>query len=175
MKQSDTSQSGFSLLELLVVIAVIAVLIGLAVPNYMGARQRARDVSRKENLRQLKNALRLYYNDYSQYPPAGSPLPYVQGCGDDGLKACYGGSNQCGEGVFAAGGTGCDTVYMRKLPYVSSAVSYKYFRCASGDDFRLTTDLENVSDADITSSQSRCPVGCGKASYSTQEYVMCAD
>ena len=54
---------GFSLIELLVVIAITAALIAVALPNFVGARERARDVKRKAEMAELRNALRLYYND----------------------------------------------------------------------------------------------------------------
>ncbi len=60
-------QKGFTLIEILVVIAIIASIIAVAIPNYLSARQRASDVKKKENMEQLKTALRLYYNDYNSY------------------------------------------------------------------------------------------------------------
>ena len=59
-KQDCVCSQGFSLLELLVVIAIIAVILAVAVANFVGARQRARDVRKKAELTQLKSALRLY-------------------------------------------------------------------------------------------------------------------
>ena len=63
------NKSGFSLIELLVVISIIGVLSAILMMNLMGARERGRDSQRIQDLNSLKGALRLYYNDYQSYPP----------------------------------------------------------------------------------------------------------
>src|SRR3989344_4982995 len=81
---------GFTLIELLVVIAIIATIIAFAVPNFLGARQRAGDSKKKSEAQQLKNALRLNYNDYNKYPnDSGGPLyNIIKGCAASGTTAC---------------------------------------------------------------------------------------
>lgn len=64
---------GFSLIELLVVIGIIAVLAGLTTFNFNSARMRARDVQRKNDLRTVQKALETYRNDNSQKFPVPSP------------------------------------------------------------------------------------------------------
>ena len=59
-----TMLRGFTLIELLIVITIIGTLAGLLFTNFSGARERARDSKRKSDVTQMKNALRLYYNDY---------------------------------------------------------------------------------------------------------------
>lgn len=54
---------GFTLIELLVVISIIGVLAGMVAFNFQQARERARDVQRKNDLKQMQNALELYKND----------------------------------------------------------------------------------------------------------------
>lgn len=62
-------KNGFSLIELLVVLGIIAILTSLVAFNFNTARARARDVSRKSDLNSLKGALELYRNDNDgQYP-----------------------------------------------------------------------------------------------------------
>jgi len=68
IRKFSRQQSGFTLIELLVVIFIIGVLTGIILPNFIGSRQRARDARRKEELDNIKNALRLYYNDSQEYP-----------------------------------------------------------------------------------------------------------
>jgi general secretion pathway protein G len=60
-------KKGFTLIELLVVIAIIGMLSALLVPNFMGARERARDAQRKSDLKQIQKALEMYRQD--QNPP----------------------------------------------------------------------------------------------------------
>jgi prepilin-type N-terminal cleavage/methylation domain-containing protein len=75
---------GFTLLELLVVISIIAILAAILFPVFAQARERARASSCASNLQQLGLALHLYAQDYRGYfPPAANnfmdPLmPYVK-------------------------------------------------------------------------------------------------
>jgi len=54
--------------ELLVVISIIAIISAITLPNFMGARDRAKDSARIADMEAIKNALRLYYNDHQSYP-----------------------------------------------------------------------------------------------------------
>jgi prepilin-type N-terminal cleavage/methylation domain-containing protein len=68
MKQKQY-KNGFSLIELLVVLGIVAVLTSLVAFNFNTARARARDVTRKSDLNSLKGALELYRNDNNgKYP-----------------------------------------------------------------------------------------------------------
>ncbi|MBI2195693.1 MAG: type II secretion system protein [Candidatus Levybacteria bacterium] len=61
-------EKGFTLVELLIVIAIIGVLTTLLMANFIGVRQRARDAQRKSDLRQIQSALELYRSDQGSYP-----------------------------------------------------------------------------------------------------------
>ncbi len=162
MKRSP-AQKGFTLIELLVVIAIIAVIIAFAVTNFLGARERARDVKRKSELTQLKGALRLYYSDFQKYP-GSSAGNKIMGCGINGDIECPTGS--CPGADFASGGAaGCTTVYMKKLPD-----EYSYTAVGT-DGFLLKARLDNASDSEITKSQARC----GYPVPTPGEYHQCAD
>lgn len=50
------------------VISIIATLTAILLPNFMGARERARDTQRVQDMESMKNALRTYYNDFQAYP-----------------------------------------------------------------------------------------------------------
>ena len=68
-QQSQTRRrTGFTLIELLVVIAIIAILAALLLPALNRAKASARSAACKSNLRQLGVALRLYVDDFDQYP-----------------------------------------------------------------------------------------------------------
>ena len=59
---------GFTLIELIVVMLIIALLASLAVPRYFGSVQKSKDAVLKENLTLLRDALDKYYGDNDKYP-----------------------------------------------------------------------------------------------------------
>lgn len=61
---------GFTLIELLVVIAIMGLLATFAVIALDNARQKARDARRLSDMTQIQKALELYFDKYSNYPPA---------------------------------------------------------------------------------------------------------
>ena len=61
---------GFTLVEVLIVIGVIAVLAGITVISYNGTQARARDAKRKTDITSIAKAMELYYDDNGRYPPA---------------------------------------------------------------------------------------------------------
>ncbi len=60
--------SGFTLLELLIVIAVIGLLASAVMVQFPNATKKARDVQRLQDMHQILLALRLYYSTYGRYP-----------------------------------------------------------------------------------------------------------
>jgi type II secretion system protein G len=61
-------QSGFTLLELLIVIVIIGILALLIIPNISSAPKKARDTQRKTDLRAAQKALEEYYVSNQAYP-----------------------------------------------------------------------------------------------------------
>ena len=59
---------GFSLVELMVVIAIIGVLSTMAILALDNSRIKSRDVKRVADIKQLSTALELYYNRDGSYP-----------------------------------------------------------------------------------------------------------
>lgn len=176
MKNNITKQNeAFTLIELLVVIAIIATIIGLALPNFLGARARARDARRKSEMNELKTALQLYYNDFKLYPgDSGGPLyNVIKGCGTNGITACPCSTNP--QIDFASGGTGCQSVYMIKFPDDFAGGSLWYYQVNGGVDFCLKDTLENSSDSDIEASHVRCANKCQSSNLGSSDYAVCSE
>jgi general secretion pathway protein G len=86
MKQT-ARHSGFTLIEIMVVMVILGLLVAIVAPNLMGRSDQARVTVAKTQMKQVSNALDLYKLDNNRYPtteqglralvekPTGSPEP----------------------------------------------------------------------------------------------------
>lgn len=82
------TQAGFTLLEIMTVIAIIGVILALVQGSFMASLRKTRDAKRKSDLSQIAKALETYYQDRGVYPAADLSGNIV-GCGPtDALIAC---------------------------------------------------------------------------------------
>jgi prepilin-type N-terminal cleavage/methylation domain-containing protein len=125
-------QAGFTLIELLVAISIIAVLSAILLPNFMSARERARDAQKIQNLYAIKNALRLYYNDHQSY------------------SSC----------LVGTASTCLNTDLVSYLPGIAG-IGYTYATVDPYDSFELTVGLESGAGEDDKNSQVVCGFGPG--------------
>lgn len=99
---------GFTLVELLVVMAILGVLVTLVVGGFRTAQMRGRDSKRKSDLKEIANALEVFYSDHGKYPDVSGGR--IQACPYDPSE----GSDDCGWGVKEF--TDDKTVYFRIMP-----------------------------------------------------------
>jgi prepilin-type N-terminal cleavage/methylation domain-containing protein len=71
MKNNKNSASGFTLLELLVALAIIAILIAVAIPSFRAVQTEIKISRAQSELRMLQGAVETYYKDFGRYP--GNP------------------------------------------------------------------------------------------------------
>ncbi len=73
--KSRQLRAGFTLMEVLIVLAILAVIIGLVVPNLMKSRDRANNDAAKVQVKAVEDAAGLYALDHDgEYPPSINAL-----------------------------------------------------------------------------------------------------
>lgn len=140
----------FTLIELLVVIAIIGSLSAILLPNFMGARERARDSQRKSDLKQIQKALEMYKQD--QLPPS---FPTSVACG---TSTCFPNSGSEWKNPVT------NSIYMNLVPEDPNRTTNDgtYFYSVSSDlTYTLCACLENKADSGATGTGD-----CSGANYS---------
>lgn len=65
---TSKGQRGFTLIELLLTTVIIGIVVAIAVPKVVGARERAYDAAALADLRNMITAIEAYYADHLEYP-----------------------------------------------------------------------------------------------------------
>lgn len=161
-KRQTTNQRGFSLIELLITISIIAIISAIGIISYSQAQKLARDGKRKQDLRAIKIALEIYYQQNKRYPcPNGgdawvyssSPNPWII---DSGFSAiCSDTTSQKDLGPNYISRVPTDPINSGGSPSTTSGYTYGYrgyhgTQCPSraGQFFILVAQLENKNDPD---------------------------
>jgi len=61
-------KKGFTLVEILIVMALVGILVAILIPNYSGSVKRAKESVLKENLFQIRDAIEKFHYDKHKYP-----------------------------------------------------------------------------------------------------------
>ena len=141
--------SAFTLVELLIVIAIIGILTAVASLSYTNIEKRGRDAQRKNDLNQIKVALSTYYN-------AQAPVQYAPSSGTSGT-GCMVTSGFCGTATIDGStdylSMALSPLYMRSVPTDPRQIDiyvYKYISSAlnsvANQNFTVTATLENTGD-----------------------------
>jgi general secretion pathway protein G len=113
---------GFTLLELMIVIAIIGVLAAILIPNFLHARAQSQTAACEGNLKNIATALEEYATDHSgRYPPASGPVVPV---------------------LFG----GVPNAYMGATPKDPAGGAYRYI--TPGNGVCMAGDVYKISDGD---------------------------
>lgn len=65
------NDKGFTLIELMIVVAIIGILAAIAIPQFASYRQKAFNSAAQSDLKTMKTSLEGYFTDYYHYPFSG--------------------------------------------------------------------------------------------------------
>jgi general secretion pathway protein G len=65
---AQTHARGFTLIELIVVMAIVSLLVTIAAPRYFGTLQKSKETALRQTLAVTRDALDKYYGDNGKYP-----------------------------------------------------------------------------------------------------------
>jgi len=138
---------GFTLIELMIVIAILGILAALISGQFITSLKKGRDARRKSDLDQTQKALEMYYEDNKAYPDAVT---------------------------FGSALSTADKTYMQKVSNDPiSGNSYQYE--SDGTYYRLFSCIENGNDQSSGVSQtgySGGPASCGTGACATCKYTI---
>jgi len=158
------STKGFSLIELLIVVAIILIIAAIAIPNLLQARMSANEASAVGSLKALQSAEVVYFNTYPTvgYSNAIGNLGGPGPCTPSSITACLidsflatstpGGTGKSGY-VFLAtgivsGGTTYNDAYVTAAAPVLAHSTGNHDYCSTNDGI-LRSQLANVGDAPV--------------------------
>lgn len=126
---------GFTLIELIVTMAIMAILVSVAIFAMRGAQVSSRDARRKADLEQIRSALELYRSDCRRYPESlGTSLQ--------------------GGGTPAS----CTGTYMQTIPQDLGApnTTYSYVVPSDGSSYKICAALEETPTSTFDTSGCNC-------------------
>jgi len=131
-------KKGFTLMELLIVIALLMFLFAILVTNIRTQIVKAQDVQRKTDLNKYQKTFEEYYNDNQTFPEDAS---LISNCGSASLAPYL-------QKIL------CDPVFKTPYLYVLGSTGAK-------DGYVICAKLENLADPDITRMGCDPVKGCG--------------
>lgn len=144
LNKLPSSRDGFTLMELLIVVAIIGILVTLTGMSYTKVQQQSRDARRKADLELIKSGVEIYKSDCNAYPAANlinSPATTLVGSGTP---------------------TGCavSNTYISAIPTDPRSTTRNYVYRVVGSGFEICASLEQSGLPTINCGSSCGGSGC---------------
>jgi type IV pilus assembly protein PilA len=129
VKKLHTRRGGFTLIELMIVVAIIGILAAIAIPNFLRFQLKAKSSEGKTNLAAIRTAEESYFAEYGVYVSSGASPPSI-------------GNNQKTNFTHATAGAGFDELGWTP----EGQVFFNYSVAASGNNY-LAAASANIDNA----------------------------
>ena len=130
-------KDGFTLVEILVVIFIVALLLAVTQVSLSSARSKTRDIRRISDVRQTQNGLELYFHNKNKYPTAAN----ITLGSDNHDTFC---DTAAG---FQADETDCESFYFKDLPSAPTPPddNIYVYSSADGETYTIIFELEKAA------------------------------
>lgn len=156
-----TVKAGFTLMELIIAMAILAIVTGSILGTYTNSQKKARDARRKSDLKQLQNALEAFANDHrGLYPGAGSGGT-LAACSTTGTNLT-GSTCTWGTSIFSITN---GAIYMQQMVKDPGTVAYYYQVSVDNTKYQIYACLENRDDSQYNEYTSVTCTGCVSNSH----------
>ncbi len=146
IKSLKKKQSGFTLIELMVVIVIIGILVAIALPNFIGAQDRAKLSSVKANMHTIQTMVETYAVDWGGVYDADIVViaaeasdsdknPYWKNITNPFTSAATTVANAAGGGTLDAA-SGLGTVIMNNIPAATTDAGVVAYNSTTADATR---------------------------------------
>ncbi len=106
----NRQERGFTLIELVVVLAILGILIALAVPRYLAARKKAYKAEADNVIQESKTLEWAYYQQYNLFDTTGANIGLVTPGGMHWGPVSFGGTNNQFVSIMMTGCATCSPI-----------------------------------------------------------------
>lgn len=164
MKKNKTNNKGFSLVELIIVIAIMAILIGVLAPQYLKFVERSRKSTDRQNVDEIVRAVNIYAADPEASPQiatdaTGTTLTLTTGSAmtiDSGINATAITQALQDSGIVPATFAN-NTVKLKSSKWNSTTITLKFVVDSNGNVTVIPSDYDILGESSSTPAPTSTP------------------